>query len=161
MGQIFAGRNFREFSRFRDFFQEIRENFSREKNIFRPFAKINPREKLEIGKFAKFDLYLAEKWKNTPVKISKNLRIAKLNPREFLSSWKFLPAKICPNKVSDFSCKEHSSVKDMILNSILSLIRKNNEYQAKKLKQPWSNSRYRNWLKNKQLEFWSKFQSCL
>ena len=30
LGQIFAGRNFRGFSRFRDFFQEIRENFSRE-----------------------------------------------------------------------------------------------------------------------------------
>ena len=61
LGQIFAGRNFREFSRFRDFFQEIRENFSREKNFFRPFAKINPREKSEIGQFAKFDLYVAEK----------------------------------------------------------------------------------------------------
>ena len=61
LGQIFAGRNFREFSRFRDFFQEIRENFSREKNFFRLFAKINPREKLEIGQFAKLHLYADKK----------------------------------------------------------------------------------------------------
>ena len=46
-------RNFREFSRFRDFFQEIREYFSHEKYFLPPFAKINPREKLEIGQFAK------------------------------------------------------------------------------------------------------------
>ena len=61
LGQIFVGRNFREFSRFRDFFQEIRENFSREKYFLLPFAKINPREKLEIGQFVKLNLYAAEK----------------------------------------------------------------------------------------------------
>ena len=113
-GEIFA--NFRGFA---IFFQEIRENFSHEKNFFLQFAKIKPREKSELGQFEKFDLYAAKKWKNTPVKFSKNLRIAKLNPREksvmikfaklnprelkkfreFLSSRKFLPEKICPNKV--------------------------------------------------------------
>ena len=121
LGQIFAGRNFREFSRFCVFFQEIRENFSHEKYFLPPFVKINPREKLEIGQFAKLNLYAAEKWRNTSVKFwkIKNLRIAKLNPREkwvmikfaklnpreikkireFLSSRKFLLAKIFLNKV--------------------------------------------------------------
>ena len=97
----------------------IGTNFSHEKYFLPPFAKINPREKLEIGQFAKLSLYAAEKWKNTHVKFWKNLRFAKLNPREkwvmikfakfnpreikkireFFSSRKFLPAKICPNKV--------------------------------------------------------------
>ena len=103
-GQIFAGRNFREFSRFLDFFQEIRENFSHEKYFLPPFEKINSREKLEIGQFAKLNLYAAEKWKNTPVKFWKNLRITKLNPRkikkfrEFLSSQKFSPQTFVPIK---------------------------------------------------------------
>ena len=61
LGQIFAGRNFREILRFRDFFQEIRVNFSHEKYFLPPFAKINPREKLKIGQFAKLNLYAAEK----------------------------------------------------------------------------------------------------
>ena len=55
LGQIFARINFREFSQFRDFFQEIPENFSHEKYFLPPFAKINPREKLEIGQFAKLN----------------------------------------------------------------------------------------------------------
>ena len=125
--QIFAGRNFYEFSRFRDFFQEIRENFSQEKFFLPPFAKINPRKKLEITYESNMlfqsgmkTFYAAEKWRNTPMKFWKNLRIAKLNLdekwvmikfaklnpreikkiREFLSSRKFLSAKICRNKVN-------------------------------------------------------------
>ena len=50
-----------KFSRFRDFFQEIRENFSLEKYFLPLFAKTNPREKLEIGQFRKLNLYAAEK----------------------------------------------------------------------------------------------------
>ena len=59
----FIGTNFRrdKFSRFRDFFQEIRKNFSHEKYFLPPFAKINSREKLEIGQFAKLNLYTDEK----------------------------------------------------------------------------------------------------
>jgi len=63
------------------------------KNLW--IAKLNPREKLIISEFAK--LNPREKWVM--------IKFAKLNPREikkfreFLSSRKFLPAKICPNKV--------------------------------------------------------------
>ena len=67
--------------------------------------------------------FAAEKRRYTSIKFWKNLRVAKLNPREklliskfakinpneknkfceFLSSQKFLLAKICPNKVERFS----------------------------------------------------------